>query len=288
VPSYGAPARFAEDFGACRPAGCREIAGAARDAGPIRSRRTKGNDMSIIASKLVAKKRESSGKGFARRTRASGLIPGVVYGPHLEKPVAIAVDPEKVKEAIAGPKKLNSIIGLDLEGTEHLVLLKDYQLDPVSHELLHADFIDVRENEQVKVKLPLVLTGKCIGVIEGGILSQMRRELEVWALPGAIPNSVEIDVTSLKIGQSVHINDVKLPPGMTVKVHVNFTVAVVTAPEVEKVVEPVAAVPGAAAAPGAPAAPGAAGAPAAGAPAAGGAAAPQAGDKKGEAKPGKK
>jgi large subunit ribosomal protein L25 len=238
---------------------------------------------SIIASKLEAKKREGSGKGFARRTRAQGLIPGVVYGPHLEQPIAIAVDPLMVKAAISGPKKLNSVIGLSIDGKEHMVMLKDYQLDPVSRELLHADFIDVKENDQVKVKLPLVLTGKSIGVIEGGILSQMRRELEVWALPSAIPQSIEIDVSALKIAQAIHINEVKLPEGITVKAHVNFTIAVVTAPEIEKVVEPVAvaAVPGAPAAAGAAGAPGAA--PAAGA--AGAAAAPAAGDKKAESKP---
>jgi len=232
--------------------------------------------MSIIASKLEAKKREGSGKGFARRTRAEGLIPGVVYGPRLEQPIAISVDPVKVKEAISGPKKLNTVIGLSVDGKEHMVLLKDYQLHPVTRALLHADFINVIENEQVKVKVPLVLTGKSIGVLEGGILSQMRRDLEVWALPAAIPQSVEIDVSALKIAQALHINDVKLPEGMTVKTHVNFTIAVVTAPEVEKVVEPVAVAavagaPGAAAA--APGAPGAA------------AAAPAAGDKKADAKP---
>jgi large subunit ribosomal protein L25 len=233
--------------------------------------------MSIIASKLEAKKREGSGKGFARRTRAEGLIPGVVYGPHLEQPIAISVDPVKVKDAISGPKKLNTVIGLSVDGKEHMVLLKDYQLHPVTRALLHADFINVVENEQVKVKVPLVLTGKSIGVLEGGILSQMRRDLEVWALPAAIPQSVEIDVSPLKIAQALHINDVKLPEGMTVKTHVNFTIAVVTAPEVEKVVEPVAVAavagaPGAAAA-AAPGAPGAA------------AAAPAAGDKKADAKP---
>ncbi len=234
---------------------------------------------SLIGARLQAKKRDGSGKGFARRTRAQGLIPGVVYGPHLEKPVTIALDPVKVREAVATPKKLNTVIGLDIEGQEHLVLLKEYQLHPVTRELLHADFIDVKENDQVKVKVPLVLTGKSIGVTEGGILSQMRRELEVWSLPAAIPHSIEIDVTPLKIAQALHINEVKLPAGITVKSSVNFTIAVVTAPEVEKVAEPVAA----AAVPGAPAAPGA---PGAAAPAAGAAAAPAAGgDKKAEAKP---
>lgn len=229
--------------------------------------------MTMTTSKLEAKSRSSSGKGPARRTRMEGLVPGVVYGKHLDKPFSIALDGKALRAAIATPKKLNTVLGLLVDGTEHTVMLKDYQLEPMSKELLHADFIAVKENEQVKVKIPLVLVGKAIGVLEGGILSQMRRELEVWALPGAIPLNIEVDVAALKIATALHINDVKLPAGITVKAHTNFTIAVVTAPEVEKVAEPVAAAPGAAPAAGAAAA-GAAGA-AAGAPAAG--------DKKAEA-----
>jgi large subunit ribosomal protein L25 len=197
--------------------------------------------MSIIASKLEAKSRTGSGKSSARQSRRDGLVPAIVYGPHLEKPISISVHADGVKAAIATPKKLNSVIGLSVDGTEHMVLLKDYQMDPVSRALLHADFIAVKETETVKVKIPLVLTGKSIGVLEGGILSQMRRELEVWSLPGAIPEKIEIDVTGLKIAMALHINDVKLPAGVNVKTHQNFTICVVTAPEVEKVAEPTAA-----------------------------------------------
>ncbi|MCC6336842.1 MAG: 50S ribosomal protein L25 [Myxococcales bacterium] len=229
--------------------------------------------MSIISSTLEAKSRNGSGKGSAGRTRAEGLVPAIVYGPHLEKPISIAVDAKGLKTAIATPKKLNTVLGLKVDGKQHMVMVKDYQLDPVSRELLHADFIDVVENEPVKVKVPMVLTGKSIGVTEGGILTQQRRELEVWSLPGSIPLQIEYDVTNMKIGASVHINDLKLPQGITVKTNVNYTIAVVQAPEVEKVVEPVAA----AAVPGAPgAAPGAPGTPAAGA-------APAEGAKPGEA-----
>jgi large subunit ribosomal protein L25 len=197
--------------------------------------------MSIIASKLEAKSRTGSGKSSARQSRRDGLVPAIVYGPHLENPISISVHADGVKAAIATPKKLNSVIGLSVDGTEHMVLLKDYQMDPVSRALLHADFIAVKETETVKVKIPLVLTGKSIGVLEGGILSQMRRELEVWSLPGAIPEKIEIDVTGLKIAMALHINDVKLPAGVNVKTHQNFTICVVTAPEVEKVAEPTAA-----------------------------------------------
>lgn len=197
--------------------------------------------MSIIAATIEAKSRTTAGKGPARRTRAEGLVPATVYGKHLEKPLNIALNGKELRAAINTPKKLNTVLGLKVDGKEHAVLVKDYQLEPVTKELLHADFIAVRENEQIKVKLPLVLTGKSVGVAEGGILSQMRRELEVWSLPGAIPLNIEVDVTAMKIATAMHINDVKLPAGITVKTHVNFTIAVVTAPEVEKVAEPTAA-----------------------------------------------
>lgn len=223
--------------------------------------------MSLATSVLEAKVRQGTGKGFARRVRSGGLVPAVVYGRSLEKPFNIAVQAKALKAAVNTPKKLNTLITLKVEGMagETTVLLKEYQLDPVSKDLLHADFIAVKETEQVKVRIPVVLTGKAEGVVAGGILSQVRRELEIFALPTAIPQSLEIDVTPLRIGGSIHIKDVKLPEGVNVKTQANFTVAVITAPEVEKVVEALAAV----AAPGA--------APAAGA-AAG--AAPAAGDKK--------
>ena len=173
-------------------------------------------------------------------------MPGVVYGPRLEKPLNIAVNAKETKAAIQTPKKMNTVLGLNVDGKQITVLLKEFQLDPVSKELLHVDFIDVRENEQVKVKIPVILTGKAEGVTNGGILSQIRREIEVWSLPGAIPEKIEADVTPLKIGGSLHINEVKLPAGVTVKTSTNFTIAVVTAPEIEKVVEVAAAAPGAA------------------------------------------
>jgi large subunit ribosomal protein L25 len=210
--------------------------------------------MSIDRSTLKAKTRPASGKGGARKLRATGLIPAVVYGRHLKEPVQIAVDPEGVSEAIATPHKLNTLITLQVDGAgDRQVLLKDYQQDPLTRELLHADFIEVRENEAVKVNVPLELMGKPEGVAAGGILSQTRRDLEVWALPNAIPAKIEVDVSHLKIAQALHINDMKMPSGVKVKTQVNFTIAVVTAPEKEEVVAPVAAaaVPGAAA-PGAP------------------------------------
>jgi large subunit ribosomal protein L25 len=231
---------------------------------------------------LSGKARDGSGKGPARRLRAQGLVPAIVYGRHIGAPSHIAVDPLDVKRAISTPLKFNTLLTLKVEGqAEQRVMLKDYQQDPVTRELLHADFLAVREHEEVKVNVPLVLVGKPEGVTSGGILSQNRRDIEVYVLPSAIPEKLEADVSHLKIAQSLHIRDVKFPAGVRVKTHVNYTLAVVNVPEKEEVVVVAAPVPGAAV-PGEAAA--AAGAPGA-KPADGKAAAPAAGDAKGGAAP---
>jgi large subunit ribosomal protein L25 len=210
--------------------------------------------MSVDKSSLEAKSREGSGKGAARKLRAEGFVPAVVYGKHLEKPVHVAVNPKAVKQAINTPHKFNTLIQLKLDSASHQVLLKDYQTDPLTREILHVDFIDVRDNEQVKVNVPLVLVGKAVGTADGGLLTQARRELEVWALPQAIPEKIEVDVTPLKINQALHINDIKLPQGVSVKSNVNYTLAVVSAPDREEAGPAAAAAAAATPAAGAPAA----------------------------------
>jgi large subunit ribosomal protein L25 len=239
---------------------------------------------------LQAAPREGRGKGPARRLRAQGLIPAVVYRPQGE-PSHVSLDPAAILKAIATPKKFNTLLTLKLDGGDKRVLFKDYQVDPVSRQLLHADFFEVSLDKPVKVAVPVAIVGKAEGVTAGGILQVSAHEIVVEALPDRIPVAIEVDVTPLKIGQSVHIADVKAPEGTKIKYQTNYTVAVVAVPEKEEVVAPVAA----AAVPGAPAAEGAAaGAPAAAgaAPAAGagakGAAAPAAAPKAGEAKGGAK
>ncbi len=209
--------------------------------------------MSVDKTTLEAQPREGSGKGAARRLRAKGVVPAVVYGKHLAKPVHLSVDPKSVRAAINTPHKFNTLIQIKLGGDTHQVLLKDYQMDPLTRDILHVDVIGVRENEQVKVNVPLTLVGKAAGVTDGGLLTQIRRELEVWALPNAIPESIEVYVTPLKIAEALHVNDVKLPAGVSVKTNVNYTVAVISAPEAAEVA-PVAAAAAPAAAAAAPAA----------------------------------
>lgn len=228
---------------------------------------------------LNAQVRTEHGKGPARRLRRKGLVPAVVYGRG-QQPLPLAVEPTALRAAVATRLRMNTLIKLSVQGDgggEKLAMLKDFETDPVTRELLHADFLEVRPDEQLTVEVPLVLTGKPVGVTEGGILQQARRFLDVVCLPQDIPEKIEMDVSELKIGHSLHVADVKVP-GLKLKFATNFTVAVVAVPEKEEVVEvaPVPGVEGAPAVPGAPAAPGAPGAPAApGAP--GAAAAPAAG-----------
>jgi large subunit ribosomal protein L25 len=234
---------------------------------------------------LSAAKRDGKGKGPARRLRSQGLIPAVVYGGKTE-PTHVSVDPAKLLKAIETPHKLNTLLTLQVDGGDKHVLFKEYEVDPVTRRLLHADFLEVKMDEAVRVTVPVVTTGKAIGTTEGGILSISAHEIVVEALPGKIPVQIAVDVTELKIGRSIHVSEVKPPEGCKLKFATDYVVAFVAVPEKEEVVAPVAAVPGAAPAEGA-AAPAAGAAPAGAAPAAGaagGAAAPAAkgGDKGGK------
>jgi len=217
-----------------------------------------------MASVVTAQNRAEKGKGPARRLRQNGLIPAVVYGGKTE-PTHLAVDPAVLLKAIETPHKFNTLLTLKTDGGEKHVLFKDYTVDPVTRRLLHADFLEVKLDQPVKVAVPVVTTGRAQGQADGGILSIAAHEIVLEALPGKIPVRIEVDVTALKIGGSIHVADLKAPEGCKFKFATNYVVAFVAVPEKEEVVAPVAAVPGAE---GAAAAPGAA--PAKGAEAKGG------------------
>lgn len=225
-------------------------------------------------STLAATLRTKSGKGPARQLRFKGLIPAVCYSSH-DKPVHVAVDPEALKKAIATPKKFNTVITLNIEGGGiRTVLFKDFERDPVGGQILHADFLDIRMDHEVTVPVPVVLIGRPIGAAEGGILQQVARTLAVLCLPGNIPEKIEVDVSSLGIAESLHVSDIKAPPGVKFKVAGDATIAVVAIPEKEEVAVVAAPVVGADGKPAPVAAVGADGKPA---PAADGKAAPAGG-----------
>jgi len=200
---------------------------------------------------LAAQVREKTGKGVARRLRAAKQIPAVLYGPHAEKPLPIAVDPKALRQAIHTAHRFNTILTLQLDqGGERTAMLRDYQQDPVTRELLHADFYEVALDKPVTVEVPLVLTGRSVGVAEGGVLAQSRRVVDVVCLPREIPEKLEYDVTAMKVNEALHVSEIKAPAGVKIRYVNDFAVAVITAPEAE-VVSPAAAAAGEAAAPAA-------------------------------------
>jgi len=161
---------------------------------------------------LQAERRTSTGKNEARRTRAAGRLPAVLYGPAsgggAEAAMPITVDPKALSRILRSESGTSSIINLSLDGQTIPVLVKDFLVHPVSHALLHADFYRVAMDRRVKVTIPVTLKGEAKGVKQqGGLLDFVTRQFEVECLPSDIPEHVEIDVTELMIGQGVRIRD---------------------------------------------------------------------------------
>jgi large subunit ribosomal protein L25 len=161
---------------------------------------------------LKAEKRETRGKNEARRLRASGRIPAVVYGTEKNKATEIAVDPKVLLRILHSESGVNTLIGLEGAGlaTGGKVLVKEYQLDPIDHRLLHADFYAVAMDKRLTVTVPIVLKGEPRGVKQqGGIVDFVNREIEVECLPADIPEHVDIDISELMLHQGIRVRDLQ-------------------------------------------------------------------------------
>src|SRR5512141_133800 len=157
---------------------------------------------------LQAEKREGRGKNEARRLRASGRIPAVLYGAEKGKAVEIAVDPKNLLRILHSEAGVNTLIGLELDGSDTRVLVKEYQLDPIDHKLLHADFYQVAMDKKLTVTVPIVMKGEAKGVKqEGGIVDFVHREIEIECLPGDIPENITVDISELMLNQGIRVRD---------------------------------------------------------------------------------
>jgi len=181
---------------------------------------------------LEAVKREGRGKNEANRLRASGQIPAVVYGSKKEgktpEGVALAVDPKALMRILHSDSGANTLINLRVDGTEARVMVKEYQLDPVTHHLLHADFYALAMDKAITVTVPIVVKGESRGVKQqGAIVDFVTREIEVQCLPTDIPEHIDVDVTELMLNQSIRVKDLAqdskwkaITDGETMIVHV--------------------------------------------------------------------
>ncbi len=163
---------------------------------------------------LDAVKRETRGKNEARRLRAAGRIPAVVYGAQKEgetgATVAVAVDPKPLLRILHSGSGVNTLITLKVDGEgDARVLVKEFLLDPVSERLLHADFFRVNMDRRITVTVQIVTKGEPRGVkLEGGVLDFVHREIEIETLPGEIPDHIEVDVSNLGLNDAVYVRDV--------------------------------------------------------------------------------
>ena len=164
-----------------------------------------------MAMTLQAEKREERGKNAARRLRASGRIPAVVYGAEKGKATEIAVDPKLLLRILHSESGVNTLIGLEGVGAgDTRVLVKEYQLDPIDHKLLHVDFYQVAMDKAITVTVPIVLKGEAKGVKQqGGIVDFVHREIEIETLPGDIPENIVIDVSELMLNQGLRVRDIQ-------------------------------------------------------------------------------
>ncbi|HET7219939.1 MAG TPA: 50S ribosomal protein L25 [Vicinamibacterales bacterium] len=167
----------------------------------------------MASATLKIEKRDGRGKNEARRLRASGRIPAVLYGAEKGKALEIAVDPKALLRILHSESGVNTLIGLEGltdGGRDARVLVKEYQLDPIDHKLLHADFYQVAMDKTLTVTVPVVLKGEAKGVKQqGGIVDFVNREIEIEVLPADIPESIVVDVSELMLNQGVRVRDLQ-------------------------------------------------------------------------------
>lgn len=169
------------------------------------------------ATELKACIRNQSGKGPARRFRKEGLTPAVFYGCG-EEAIHLSVNSAELLKIIRA-KKENVFIKLLIDGEkklEKLSLIKELQIEPVSRRFYHADFYEVRMDHRLTLDVPFHFTGIPVGVVNGGELQHLKRNLKICCLPSVLPNFIEIDVTGLEIGDSIKVQDIRVPEGIAV------------------------------------------------------------------------
>jgi large subunit ribosomal protein L25 len=183
----------------------------------------------MATANLVATPRTERGTGVARKLRQSGQVPAIVYG-HGREPQSLAIDTRELERLLDRVAAASTVIELAIDGRSARTLIREIQRHPVKKSILHVDFQELVAGEKVTVSIPLVFTGSSQGVRDGGILDQVMHELTIRVDPSNIPNHVDIDVTPLLIGHSIHVSELNIPQGVEVLDEEDATVCTVSAP----------------------------------------------------------
>jgi large subunit ribosomal protein L25 len=182
---------------------------------------------------LSANSRAETGKGAARKIRQAGNIPAVIYG-HNREPQSLVLNSRETEKLVKSISTKSTVIELAIDGKTARTLIREVQRHPFKRTILHIDFQELVAGETVTVKCPIVYVGTPEGVrIEGGILDQIMHELTIQVDPGNIPNHIDVDVSGVKLGKSLHVSDLTLPAGVKVMDDAGSTVCVVAPPKVQ-------------------------------------------------------
>jgi large subunit ribosomal protein L25 len=185
---------------------------------------------------LIAERRPERGKRPAGRIRREGLVPAVVYGLGVDN-VSVTVSQRELIHILSGGSGMNTLITLNIDGTEELAIARELQRHPVRGNVIHVDFVRVRADQTIQAEIPVHLVGEAEGAVRGGVLEQLVHTLTVEAKPSDFPPSIEHDVSALEIGGQVYVRDLTVPPGVTVLQDGDDLVAQISAPRVAEVEE---------------------------------------------------
>lgn len=188
--------------------------------------------------KLKVKLRDRTGKEYVKKLRKNGLLPAVLYGPHLKKSLPLEVDIKELRSFLSQSDKAK-IITLEITDQktdkQHNVIIKDLQWDLIKGDLQHLDFYAVTRGETVTTTVPISFVGKSQGEKIGGIVEHLVRELDLECLPKDLPSIIEVDITPLGLGDSLSVGDIKVPSGIKVLTHPQEVVVSVVSPAKEEV-----------------------------------------------------
>jgi len=183
--------------------------------------------------------RKTVGNGAARELRREGMIPAILYGPKAE-PLMLSVTTKELETILVTSNLGQVLLNLLIQNGKQqsrTAMIKELQTQPISGNLLHVDFYEVAMDQKIKISIPVVTTGQAAGVEEGGVLQLVRHEVEIFCFPNNIPESLEVDVTDMNIGDSKHIDAVSIDESFELADESNFTVVTVLSPKAEEVEE---------------------------------------------------
>jgi large subunit ribosomal protein L25 len=186
--------------------------------------------MATATASLSATRRTGTGKGNARSLRREGQVPAVIYG-HARESQALTVSARDLDKLLARFSPDNTVVEVSVDGSTSRALIREIQRHPFKRVVLHVDFQELVEGEKMTVRVPLRLTGTPAGVrLGGGVIDHTLRELTISVDPAHMPTQIEIDITSLEMGDSIHVSDVAVPEGVTVLDEPNAAVVVIAMP----------------------------------------------------------